>query len=446
MEFQSGFFKLTENLHSVRGIFKNLFYNEKVAMQFGTKDGVQDMRKRSVYVYLAILAGAIFLNVAAWNSKSFADWYMMYILPFWVGSYGRLMGLLPFSVGEWMLVAGALLLVLAVLLLMVRVILMVLKRGEKTAAFCRTYHHVTAWIALGVFVTLTLNCFICYHGTDFADRYFPEKTAEEKASPEGEAQADSMVKGTGYTLEELLSVRDFVVEKCNKLAGQMERDQWGNVIYSGDMEAAAVACMQALGEEYPQLTGYYPKPKKIYFSGFLSQQYMQGYFFPFSMEANYNQIMNITNKPATMCHELAHLKGFLQEDEANLIGYLACIRSEDLLFQYSGYLSVLNYLDNDYFDAVNQNREQYLSHVKISAQVLRDNQFLSQEAWETVEKRAIVSTETVEKISDEIVETTLVMNGVEDGMLSYCRVVGLLLDYYAGQPEEIYMAASAAEE
>ena len=246
----------------------------------------------------------------------------------------------------------------------------------------------------------------------------------------------------GYTLEELLLVRDFVVEQCNSLAKTMERDEKGNVVYSGDMEAMAVTCMQALGEEYPQLAGFYPKPKKIYCSGFLSQQYMQGYFFPFSMEANYNQIMNIMNKPATMCHELAHLKGFLQEDEANLIGYLACIQSDDPFFQYSGYLSVLNYLDNDYYDAVSGNREQYLSHVKISAQVRRDNEFLSQETWDTVEKKAVVSTETVEKISDEIVEATLVMNGVEDGMLSYCRVVGLLLDYYAGQQEEIYLVTS----
>lgn len=408
------------------------------------------MKKRSVYVYLAILAGAILLNIAAWNSKSFADWYMMYILPLWIGSYGRVMGLFPFSVGEWMLVAGAVLLLVAVLLLIVRIILMVLKRGKRIAAFCRAYHDVTAWIALAVFVILTLNCFICYHGTDFAARYFPGKTeAEEKNIADGEVQADSIVQAdarTGYTLEELLLVRDFVVEKCNELAQQVERDELGNAVYSGDMEAAAVACMQALGKDYPQLDGFYPKPKKILFSEFLSQQYMQGYFFPFSMEANYNQIMNIMNKPATMCHELAHLKGFLQEDEANLIGYLACIRSEDLFFQYSGYLSVLNYLDNDYYDAVHQNREQYLSHVKISAQVRQDNEFLSQEAWETVEKKAVVSTETVEKISDEIVEVTLVMNGVEDGMLSYCRVVGLLLDYYAGQPEEIYMAASTAAE
>ncbi|MBD8918832.1 MAG: DUF3810 family protein [Lachnospiraceae bacterium] len=30
------------------------------------------------------------------------------------------------------------------------------------------------------------------------------------------------------------------------------------------------------------------------------------------------------------------------------IGFLACISSDDLLLQYSGYLSVLNYVNNDF--------------------------------------------------------------------------------------------------
>lgn len=75
---------------------------------------------------------------------------------------------------------------------------------------------------------------------------------------------------------------------------------------------------------------------------------MLGYYFPFSMEANYNKVAYVTNLPVTMCHELAHLKGYIQEDEANFIGFLACISSDDLLFQYSGYLSVLNYVNNDF--------------------------------------------------------------------------------------------------
>ena len=382
-------------------------------------------------MYLIILSVTVLLNLLSWNSKSFSDWYMIKILPLWVNSYGRFMSIFPFSVGEFMLITGAVMVIVAVLLgviLGIKKLFNAPNKGFNTFnrsfnKFCKSYYIGSAWIALGVFVLLTLNCFICYHGPDFATKYFPK---------EAESQGE-------YTYEELVAVRDYVVEKCNYLSGLMVRDELGNIIYSGDMEAVAVECMQALGNDYEQLKGYYPEPKKICFSGFLSQQYMQGYFFPFSMEANYNRIMCIMNKPATMCHELAHLKGFLQEDEANLIGYLACIKSDDPFFQYSGYLSVLNYLDNDFYDAVDMDRDTYLSHVNVLPQVRRDNEFLTQETWDTVEKKALISTETVDKISDEVVETTLILNGVEDGMLSYCRVVGLLLDYYSNQPEEVYL-------
>ena len=56
------------------------------------------------------------LNIAAWNSRGFSDWYIAHIFPVWVNVYGRITGLLPFSAGEWMLGAGIVLAVLAGLL------------------------------------------------------------------------------------------------------------------------------------------------------------------------------------------------------------------------------------------------------------------------------------------------------------------------------------------
>lgn len=41
--------------------------------------------------------------------------------------------------------------------------------------------------------------------------------------------------------------------------------------------------------------------------------------------------------PATMTHELAHQAGFMSEDEANFIAYLACVKSNDTQIRYSGY-------------------------------------------------------------------------------------------------------------
>ena len=151
------------------------------------------------------------------------------------------------------------------------------------------------------------------------------------------------------------------------------------------------------------------------------------------MEANYNDVMYIMNKPATMCHELAHLRGYIFEDEANFISFLACIQSDDPVFEYSGYLSVLYYLDNDFWDAVGRNRELYNAQPAITAQVHADNIFLTDEEWKRINGKALINTEVVDEISDVVVDTTLKANGVGDGMNSYNRVVKLLLQYYKRQ-------------
>jgi len=64
--------------------------------------------------------------------------------------------------------------------------------------------------------------------------------------------------------------------------------------------------------------------------------------------------------------------------------------------------------------------------------VADDNVFLTKEDWEVVEKKAVVKTETVKKVSNTLMETTLKLNGVEEGMQQYNQVVNLLLDYYDG--------------
>ena len=44
----------------------------------------------------------------------------------------------------------------------------------------------------------------------------------------------------------------------------------------------------------------------------------------------------------------------------------------------------------------------------------------------------MIKTETVKKVSTELMQTSMKMNGVEEGMQQYNEVVNLLLDYYEG--------------
>lgn len=363
------------------------------------------MKKRQkIYLIIALLV--LCLNVAAWNSAAFCDAYITYVFPIWVNTYGRLTGVFPFSVGELLLGIGIILVVSAS-------VLWIGAFWKKIRSYIVKFYRFLAWVVLGVVMVMTLNCFMLYHATTLSETYFQEESKQE------------------YTLEDLITIRNLVAEECNRLSAMVERDDEGVIVYNEDMKAQAVCCMQKLGETYERLKGYFPHPKPLYTSDFFSQQKMCGYYFPFSMEANYNDVMYIMNKPATMCHELSHLRGYIFEDEANFISFLACIGAEDdLVFQYSGYLSVLNYLDNDFYKAIGKDMELYKKQTSISAQVHEDNIFVTDEEWERINAKAWIRSETVEEVSDTFVDTSLKVNGVSDGMISYSRVVQLLLQYY----------------
>lgn len=368
-------------------------------------------RALKVYGIWALLVVAV--NLAAAVIPGLSDKYIRYVFPLWVNTYGRFMDIFSFSVGEWMLAAGVLLVCVALVLMPILGLAHAV-HWKRCRIYIRRYYTFFAWTLLAVCTVMTLNCSLLYHAGTFSEHYFPHAK-------------DS------YTLEELTELRNFVVEKCNTLALEMERDREGNVLYRGsvrDMQEEAVGAMQRLGQSYDQLEGYYPHPKPFAASDFFCQQHMQGYYFPFSMEANYNDVMYIMNKPDTFCHELAHLRGYIYEDEANFISFLACTESGSPIFEYSGYLSVLNYLDNDFYKAVGQDRETYLAQPRISAQVIADNIFVAEQEWERINGRALIDTETVDQVSDVLRDTSLKAFGVSDGVLSYNRVVQLLLAWY----------------
>lgn len=383
-------------------------------------------------LYIGILVFTLFLNLLAWCSRAFCDWYTATVFPFWVGTYGRLTGLFPFSVGEWMIAAGLLLLCAAV---------GVGIYGLIRHRFARKFYTFFAWVLLGIWLVLTLNCFILYHATPFSEKYLGESPMQGESA----AEQEELLGNGGDSLRELLRVRNMVVENCNALSGQIERNESGQAVYSGgiaadgsraDMNDMAIETMQKLGQVYRQLDGYYPRPKPIFFSDFMCQQHMCGYYFPFSMEANYNDVMYVLNKPSTMCHELAHLRGFIYEDEANFVSYLACVGSDDVFFQYSGYLSVLVYLENDLYRAYEADPEGFAAAAEQTglAEVLpivwEDNIFVEQKEWERIDKKAVLETDTIDQVTDTFMDASLKINGVSDGAVSYSRVVDLLLLYY----------------
>ncbi len=368
----------------------------------------------------------------------------------WGPLYGIITSKTDRSVGEIMLGVA----VILVLLFIVAVCILATRTLIKRV--CIIYIRLFVAILMTVALIQTLNCFVLYHTSTFEEQYLNEMLKEK-----GNRQ---------YTIEELGQLRDLIVKRANELAPLMPRDKIGNIVFDEDMAGIAVDSMKTLGEDYAGLSGYYGRPKALYTSNFFSQQYIMGYYFPFSMEANYNDVMYIANIPATMCHELAHTKGYISEDEANLIGFLACIRSDEDFFKYSGYLMVLGYVNNDLIDSIKMDvaagyglyvdspdeinrvsleaagvdvdeyndriQTLYDAHVRISDEVIYDSVFLTKEAWDKVEDKAVLDTETVHAASDAFINTNLKANGVSQGDAIYSEVVALLMDYYVYNIEE----------
>ncbi|WP_117590737.1 DUF3810 domain-containing protein [Chryseobacterium sp. FH2] len=75
--------------------------------------------------------------------------------------------------------------------------------------------------------------------------------------------------------------------------------------------------------------------KPSLFKNVMSFTGILGYYNPFSAEAQYNSELPSTYLPFTSAHESSHQLGFAREQEANFIGYLIGVNSENPELRYS---------------------------------------------------------------------------------------------------------------
>ena len=358
---------------------------------------------------LIIFGGCILFNIIAWQSKGFCDWYGSTIFPIWVNAFGRPIALLPFSLGEIMIMTAIIIVLLTPVTLIV--LLIVLKRHRRLVL--KIFGLVYIWIIAFIVLTETLNCFILYHRSTFGETY---------GIPDAQ-----------HTNAELLDLCDYLTVNTNELAKKVQREESGKFILTADLDETARNAISALGDEFDQLKGYCVTPKPIINSFFMSQQYLMGVYFPFSLEANYNYQMYPSNLPETVCHELAHTKGFMLEDEANFIAFLACARCDNIEYQYSGYLRALKYVLSEVKDNCTDEEIDDV-YSKICYEVALDING-NAEYWKSVQEsdEGLLPSSTVAAVSDAAMEASLKLNGVEDGKKSYGRMVDLLLNYGIGK-------------
>ena len=351
--------------------------------------------KRRITVSALLLVLSAGLMVLSVQAPDFAEWYSRNIYPVLVSAIGRLTGLLPFSLAEICLY----LLLAALILSLICLCIGIARKGEAGRRLFAWFSCAVLAVSILAFL-YTAGCGVNYHRKTFS-------------SEEGIIASD-------YTAEELQEICIRLTEEVNSRAGKVSRDSDGVMILTAPEGERAVEAMEKLAEAFPSLKGYYPMPKKVAVSEILSYQGLTGVYSPFTIEANYNGDMTPYNIPFTACHELSHLRGFMEEKEANFIAFLACIGSDRTDFQYSGYLSGWTYCMNALYRADPEAWQETRSLLdkKAEADVWANSQF-----WNSYEG---VISETADRIND----TYLRVNGQADGVRSYDRMVDLIMAYF----------------
>jgi len=152
----------------------------------------------------------------------------------------------------------------------------------------------------------------------------------------------------------------------------------------------------------------------------LSIQQVSGIFVPFTIEGTYNRDMMPYNIPFVATHELAHVRGFMQEEEANFIAFLACIGSAEVEFRYSGYLLGWVYATNALRRVDREAAGEFRQ--RLAADVQRDLQS-NREFWAQFEG-------PVAELQTRVNDAYLRANAQADGVRSYGRMVDLLISYF----------------
>jgi hypothetical protein len=327
-----------------------------------------------------------------------------------ITTVGRFFGIFPFSVAEILL--G--LIIIGGLVGLVLFVIFVIKRKKiisKTVLW-------TSCVASTLLLIYITNCGIMYNRQTFlhgsgADFYRHENDEE---------QVFMMI------LQEFLE---------KDLLSQITTDENGVFKMTGDLSKTAPAAMRNLAETFPRLDVYYPRPKPLTRIGseIMTAGWITGVFSPFTVEANYNGITPYGERILTALHELVHAAGFMREDEANFISFLAAKESGDPELEYAAYLYAFYRLGHySWCDETDTSSiPEQVWHDMLAEDIFWWSRLYIPVFCDDGEIIDYVTNPVVDIISDvtsAVNDAYLQAQGVDDGVLSYGRAIDLIIAYY----------------
>lgn len=146
----------------------------------------------------------------------------------------------------------------------------------------------------------------------------------------------------------------------------------------------------------------------------------QGYYNPFSGEAQVNTTIPVCVEPFVTTHEIAHQLGYAKESEANFVGYLACKENPSVVYTYSVYFDMYHYAIRElyYQDSINAAAYDSTLHTQVKKDI---------EAYRDFYKRY---KNPIEPVISQLYGYFLKANRQPKGREAYNDVVTWLIAFY----------------
>lgn len=238
----------------------------------------------------------------------------------------------------------------------------------------------------------------------------------------GDPVADSMLfQVDKYSVADLQEAAEYYQAKANELAGQVPRT--GEDLNFSDFDTLAAEAAQGfttMTQKFSAFGGTQVPVKKLGWADTYSKMGITGITIGITGEACVNPQTYPAALPLTMCHEMAHRKTIVREDDANFAAFLACDANGDVQFRYSGYFMAYIYCRNTLISAnsgaaasLRATESQELQH-----DIAAYSAYLKQFEGKTQDKATAVNDKYLRSV------------GQEQGVTTYGNVTDLLVNWY----------------
>lgn len=364
------------------------------------------MRNRRIKIiwlisFIAVMIKFGILLLAKQNSTWVESVYSRGFYPVFVRQITRVANVFPFSIGEALII----LLLILMLILLVQSIRLFLKKK------------FGAWFKGFTYFSLCMVLLLTY--LDFSwllNNY--RMDIEVMMHLESESNR----------IEDLEDTFKALTGKTNALRENLSEDSEGlpNKLTIKEILETASQGYEKLNHQYDFIEADPVKVKGLMSSTLQTISGYAGMYMFFVGEPTVNIQAPIFTLPHAAAHEIAHQKGFAQEDTANYLGFLACKNNQSTFFQYSGYISALEYVGSALYE-VDPGKYHQLSAL-YSEKVNRDMQY-NYNFWHKAQKASTT------KIANEINDRYLKSYNQPEGIKSYDAFVKLLVADYLDDQE-----------